>query len=273
MSKLVVLDPGHGGSDYGAGGNGLHEKNLTLSIALATEKILLTEYTGVSVAMTRRTDKYLTLKQRTDFSNRLNTALFVSIHINSAGATANGYESFVSPYTKSKAQLKRVHDNVAGYFRNNHGVRDRGYKQMVFYVVKNTNAPAILTESLFISNPKEANILRNNIQGIARAHAEGIASYLGLKKKATTNKGELTMSQYNELKAEIAKLQRELNGKDALSATAKSDLKKAFKFAYTENLFTVDHSGAVDSMTKSQALDRLISLVGRLVDNGYLTKK
>jgi len=273
VSKLVVLDPGHGGSDYGAGGNGLHEKNLTLSIALATEKILLTEYTGVSVAMTRRTDKYLTLKQRTDFSNRLNTALFVSIHINSAGATANGYESFVSPYTKSKAQLKRVHDSVAGYFRKNHGVRDRGYKQMAFYVVKNTNAPAILTESLFISNPKEANILRNNIQGIARAHAEGIASYLGLKKKATTNKGELTMSQYNELKAEIAKLRKDVQAGGALTGTAKGDLKKAFKFAYTEGVFHEDHSTKVDSMTRGEALDRTLSLISRLIEHGYLTKK
>ena len=274
MVKKVVLDPGHGGADHGASGNGLREKDLTLAISLATERILLNEYKDVAVFMTRRKDVGLTLAQRSNYSNSVKPHLFVSVHINSASATAHGYESFVSPYSGSKAKLKAVHNAVASYFYNNHLVRDRGYKQMAFYVLKNTHAPAILTESLFISNPKEATILRNNIEGIARAHAEGIAKYLGLEKKQNTvNKGELTMSQYKELKQEIEKLRGEVNANELLTRTSKDDLKLLFKFAKDEGLFSEDHSSKVDNMKKSEATDRMYSLLGRLAKNGYLTRK
>jgi len=207
MVKTIVIDAGHGGHDSGAVGNGLKEKDLTLSIALATERYLKEHYTGHRIVMTRRTDKYLSLEQRKIISNSYNTSLFVSIHINSASATAHGYESFISPYTKSTGMLSVVHNNIRDYFRGL-GVHNRGLKKLGFYVLRKTHAPAILTENLFISNPKEARILKTRINEIAKAHAVGIAKALGLPQKK--KEGGLTMSQYRELKKIIDDQQKEI---------------------------------------------------------------
>ena len=67
MSKLVVFDPGHGGHDYGASGHGVVEKTIALRATKKAKEYLLANYTGVRVALTRSTDKYLTLGQRTSF--------------------------------------------------------------------------------------------------------------------------------------------------------------------------------------------------------------
>src|SRR5690625_1750717 len=84
-SKVIYLDAGHGGSDPGAIGNGLHEKDVTLDIALRTKKEL--EAAGYTVIMSRTTDKYLSLSERTNHANRVNADIFVSIHINAGGGT------------------------------------------------------------------------------------------------------------------------------------------------------------------------------------------
>src|SRR5690625_55482 len=84
-SKVIYLDAGHGGSDPGAIGNGLQEKDVTLDIALRTKKEL--EAAGYTVIMSRMTDKYLSLSERTNHANRVNADIFVSIHINAGGGT------------------------------------------------------------------------------------------------------------------------------------------------------------------------------------------
>ena len=261
MVKTIVIDAGHGGHDAGAVGNGLKEKDLTLSIALATERYLKEHYTDHRIIQTRRTDKYLTLKQRTDIANRYNTSLFVSIHINSASATAHGYESFISPYTKSTGMLGQVHNNIRDYFRSL-GIHNRGLKKMAFYVLRHTNAPAILTENLFISNPKEAAVLRKNIHEIAKAHAVGIAKALGLPQKK--KEGGLTMSQYKELKEEIRLLQLKTR-EPLLEKTQQKDMKKLLKHAYNSGVFHVDHSEKVNKMTQKEAVDLMLSYVARSI--------
>src|SRR5690606_13418747 len=85
--KKVFIDPGHGGSDSGAVGNGLKEKDLTLAIAKECEKVLKSEYEGVTVKMSRTGDTYPTLSARTNAANSWNADLFISIHINAGGGT------------------------------------------------------------------------------------------------------------------------------------------------------------------------------------------
>jgi N-acetylmuramoyl-L-alanine amidase len=82
---LVVIDPGHGGHDPGAGGGKIKEKDLTLALASELRKQLLTGG-GVRVALTRSDDRYLLLEERSGIARRLKADLFLSIHADSADA-------------------------------------------------------------------------------------------------------------------------------------------------------------------------------------------
>jgi N-acetylmuramoyl-L-alanine amidase len=92
---LVVLDPGHGGNDPGAVANGLREKDINLAIGLKMEKSLIGK--GFDVKMTRKTDVYLKLQERTEFANKANADMFVSIHANALppGRNSAGFEIYL----------------------------------------------------------------------------------------------------------------------------------------------------------------------------------
>ena len=95
-APLVVLDPGHGGSNAGAQGavSTLHEKQLTLAIANQVAAKLRDK--GIAVQLTRTDDRTLTLRQRTEIADRANADLFVSIHANASPTrTQRGYETYV----------------------------------------------------------------------------------------------------------------------------------------------------------------------------------
>ncbi|MET1754791.1 N-acetylmuramoyl-L-alanine amidase [Novosphingobium sp. RD2P27] len=84
---LVVIDPGHGGFDPGAGAGQAKEKSVALEIALLLRKRLL-EGGGIRVAMTREDDRFVTLAERPAIARQLGADLFISIHADSAGAEA-----------------------------------------------------------------------------------------------------------------------------------------------------------------------------------------
>ena len=93
MSRIVI-DPGHGGHDPGAKGKGVTEAELVLDVALRLEK-LLQKLPGVEVVLTRRTDDFIPLQERTAIANREGADLFLSIHANaSANAQARGVETY-----------------------------------------------------------------------------------------------------------------------------------------------------------------------------------
>ena len=95
-APLVVLDPGHGGSNAGAQGavSTLHEKQLTLAIANQVAARLRDK--GITVQLTRTDDRTLTLRQRTEIADRANADLFISIHANASPTrTQRGYETYV----------------------------------------------------------------------------------------------------------------------------------------------------------------------------------
>lgn len=177
----IFIDPGHGGTDSGASANGLLEKNITLQIALLLRDILISEYDGVSVRLSRSTDQSVTLSQRTNAANSWGADYFVSIHINAGGGT--GFESYVYPGVSAPTTTYRnaLHDEIV----RSVDFANRGKKTANFHVLRETSMPAILTENGFIDTAADANKLRNAtfLQGIARAHATGLEKAFQLKKK------------------------------------------------------------------------------------------
>jgi N-acetylmuramoyl-L-alanine amidase len=179
----IYIDPGHGGTDPGAVGNGLQEKNLTLNIGLQVRNILINTYgTGVSIRMSRTTDVTRSLQFRTDDANAWGANIFISIHINAGGGT--GFESYRYP-TVGSATLRLhdlMHSNVLASMRTVASVTDRGKKTANVHVLRETVMPAILTENLFIDTLADANKLKNSafITATARGHANGIARYFGI---------------------------------------------------------------------------------------------
>lgn len=183
MSKIIVIDPGHGGSDPGAQGNGLREKDLTLDISKRIRKYLENNYSGLKVLMTRTGDKYLTLSQRAQFANSNKADLFISIHINAGGGT--GYESFIHTSQNSNTATGKMQNTVHAEAMKKINVVDRGKKRANFAVLRETNMRAILPENLFIDRKEDAAKLKESseLQKIAEGHAIGIAKSLGLKTK------------------------------------------------------------------------------------------
>src|SRR4029079_16945016 len=110
----IVIDPGHGGHDPGAQGKGVTEAELVLDVALRLEK-LLSKVSGVDVILTRRTDEFVALPERTAIANREGADLFLSIHANaSANALAHGMETyFLNFATNRSAAAVAARENAA----------------------------------------------------------------------------------------------------------------------------------------------------------------
>jgi N-acetylmuramoyl-L-alanine amidase len=182
MAMLVVVDPGHGGSDPGAVAHGLKEARLTLTLSKRLRTALLRDF-DVRVELTRSTDRAVELGRRATIANDLGADYFVSVHINSGGGT--GYEDFVhtSAAGNSKTAKRRsaVHNEVMAFLRGK-GVHDRGKKKDNFAVLRETKMPAVLTENLFIDHQADASLLRDDafLTGLAEAHAKGIGAALAL---------------------------------------------------------------------------------------------
>src|SRR5262245_42503665 len=106
---LVVIDPGHGGSNTGAPGRspGSYEKQVTLAVARVLQNRL--EREGVKVVMTRQRDEYLTLRERARRANAARPDCFVSIHTNASPEHARrGAETFVLARETAEVEARRA---------------------------------------------------------------------------------------------------------------------------------------------------------------------
>lgn len=183
-APFVCIDPGHGGSDPGACGNGLQEKNIALIVSSLARDYLVAA--GCQVAMTRETDIDVAypnasdteeLQARCNVSDQFGADIFVSIHCNAVdNPAAHGTETFY-------------------YFASTHGVVlatciqeqiimlgdliDRGIKNNPLYVTGHTAAVAALVELAFISHTNDAAKLADPVwqDAMARAIACGITDY------------------------------------------------------------------------------------------------
>jgi N-acetylmuramoyl-L-alanine amidase len=190
MTKKIYMDAGHGiPKDSGAVGNGLKEAEVVLKIQEQFEAHLKANYTGFAVNYTRNDNKtFLSLDARADKANKWGADAFISFHNNSATAAAHGYEDFIhESKTKASQELQAaVHARVLPVLKK-YGISDRGQKTANYAVLRETSMAAILTETLFISNVREAGLLKdiNVLKAFAAAYADGVASYLELSKKIT----------------------------------------------------------------------------------------
>ncbi len=156
---VIVIDPGHGGPDPGTIGNGIYEKHVTLPISLKLGRIL--QQMGYSVVYTRTEDIDLDLEPRVRLAERVNAEVFVSIHANALEARSrevSGVETYHARGSAISRQLASfVHDQVI----SGTGALDRGVRGAGFHVIKYTSMPAILVETGFVTNPREAANLNN----------------------------------------------------------------------------------------------------------------
>jgi N-acetylmuramoyl-L-alanine amidase len=211
--RRIVVDPGHGGHDPGAiGPGGTREKDVVLQIAYRLAK-KLREGLGLDVVLTRSTDVFLELQERTGIANQVGADLFVSVHANaSLNRNLAGVETYYLNLAKTEkvAQLAAkengtslekvsllqavLFDLMANYKLNDSahladevqkavcqkvggrysGLKNLGVKQGPFYVLVGATMPSILVETAFVSNEREE--ARLNDPEYQESTAEGIAA-------------------------------------------------------------------------------------------------
>jgi len=195
----IVIDPGHGGHDPGARGRGITEAELVLDVALRLET-LLQKSAGVEVLLTRRSNDFIPLSERTAIANREGADLFLSIHANaSSHASARGVETYflnfannlsaaavaarenaasgqamgaLPDFVKAIALNNKVDESrefasdvqramLARLRGSNKNLKDLGVKQAPFVVLIGAAMPSVLAEISFVTNPQEAKLLRS----------------------------------------------------------------------------------------------------------------
>ncbi len=202
---VIVLDPGHGGSDGGANGNGANEKDLTLKITKYCRDELK-KYNGVTIYMTRETDKAVELSERVDYAQRMGANVFISFHLNSSGfGTAKGAEVYYpnSNYrpnigSQGSALAQKIQSELVALGIANRGIKIRnsannstypdGSLQDYYAVIqrsKRAGFPGLIIEHAFIDNADDFNKYLSSdakLKALGVADAQGIANYFGLGK-------------------------------------------------------------------------------------------
>lgn len=181
----LCLDPGHGGGDPGAVGNGLLEKDVVLDVALRLRDLLAADTADATgggawdVVLTRDGDVGVSLLQRVTIANTFGADSFVSIHANGfSNPAANGTETFSFAEGTVSATLRdRIHERMIAAWQ----LTDRGTKTAGFYVLVNTAMPASLSELAFITNPSDAVVLGDAAarEEAARAHLFALQEHHG----------------------------------------------------------------------------------------------
>lgn len=185
MAKKVVIDAGHGGSDSGAIGNGIIEKNLTLDISKYMYDRL--KELGVPVKLTRDSDVDLPASERTqrvlDQYGNGKDVIVISNHINAGGA--EGAEVIYALRNKDTLakkildELEKQGQLVRKYYQRR---LPRDYNKDYYYMLRNTpNTEALIVEYGFLDNTSDANKLKNNYKKYAEAVVKAVTEYAGYK--------------------------------------------------------------------------------------------
>ncbi|MHB0976515.1 MAG: N-acetylmuramoyl-L-alanine amidase [Candidatus Aquicultorales bacterium] len=167
--KLVAIDPGHGGTDPGAIGNGIVEKEINLDISLKVRDMLLSK--GYTVVITRTTDTDVNrtfadvngngvageaadeLQARVNVGNNAGADIYISIHHNAASFTATGTEAFYNAYsTEGQSLATKLAANISSML----GFYNRGAKVGNYYITNRTLMPAVISEAGFLTNASDA---------------------------------------------------------------------------------------------------------------------
>ncbi|RPK29996.1 N-acetylmuramoyl-L-alanine amidase [Paenibacillus xylanexedens] len=186
----VWVDAGHGGKDPGAVANGIQEKDIALKVSLGIKERLESLYEDVQVLLSRSTDIFLELRNRTAKANAAGADILVSVHCN-AGGGKGGFESF--RYTSASQNSMKLQDTMHKAITAKLGGTDRGQKAQNLHMVRESKMPAVLTENLFVDVSADADRLKQSsvIDAIIDGHVQGIATYLGLTKKDAVKEDEV----------------------------------------------------------------------------------
>lgn len=169
----IFINPGHGGEDPGAVGNGLKERDVVLKIGRRVADYLRKVNYDVKLAQIDG------LGEICDASNSWGSDLFVSIHCNSFNSCAKGTETF---YYQFSGAGKKLANCIQRQIVSSLGTVDRGLKTKLssgydVTVTKYTDCPAVLVECAFIDNPDDAKLLVDKEDEFARAIARGITDF------------------------------------------------------------------------------------------------
>lgn len=173
----VFINPGHDRMvDPGACGNGLEEADVVWDVGVLVQKYL--ENAGVEVLDCFQDDD---LGLVCEAANSMQADVFISIHCNSAISNlARGTETFVYDFY---SQANKLAELVQKQIVTSVGTLNRGVKEANFYVLRHTSMPAILVELAFVSNYKDAELLKDRIDCFARAIARGVTDFQRLEAK------------------------------------------------------------------------------------------
>ncbi len=172
----VVVDAGHGGSDGGTVSGKAVEKDINLSVALKLKAIL--ENDNIEVILTRSSDENMSLAERTSVANASNADFFISLHCNyyEKGAQIAGLECY---YNNSNAtESKGYAESIINAVSLSEDIETRYAKTEGYYVLRNTQMPAVLVEMGFLSNYSESQKLLDDDyqESLAQRIAEGISN-------------------------------------------------------------------------------------------------
>ncbi len=182
-APTIIIDVGHGGVDRGARGHipYCEEKKICLLTARLVKKYL--DQLGYHVVMTRNTDAFVSLPKRVEIAAQAQANIFVSMHFNSSRSPeAEGIEVFFFDSKEDRVRAtasRKLADAVLSRVIRRTSAVSRGVKKGNFYVIRETNMPAVLVEGGFISNPEERALLKSRTyqEKIARGVADGIDHY------------------------------------------------------------------------------------------------
>lgn len=181
MSK-VFIGVGHGGSDPGAAANGVKEKDLNLSIAIACRDELVRH--GVLVQMSRSSDENDTINDEIKECNAYKPDLAVDIH-NNAGGGDGGEVFYHHGGGKGKTLAENILAEIVKAGQNSRGIKTRVNSQGKDYYafIRNTSCPAVIVECAFIDNASDIKILATEAQRqtMGIAIAKGILKTLGVE--------------------------------------------------------------------------------------------
>jgi len=194
--KVILIDPGHGGPDGGAGDKGALEKDIALDVSMKLKDYLQEQ--GALIIMTREEDKDLAakdtrgysrrkvedLKKRLEMINKKNVDFYVSVHLNSIPSPRwSGAQTFYAPqFEENKRAAKFIQDEL----KINLGNTKREAKPINHvYILKNAKNPGVLVEVGFLSNPEERKRLKDNSYQdmIAASIYNGIMRYYTSEKE------------------------------------------------------------------------------------------
>lgn len=218
LSKVVLIDPGHGGEEIGAVGRlrkkKIYEKDLSLRLA----KKIKDELSKHTVAyLTRSLDRTVTLQERADLADLIKADLFLSIHFNSStNAKSHGFELYyldnnsnaaaqkveraenlnlkgeelivnqilvdlvVQQTVKhSRALADAVHQSVSPVVKR-YKITNRGIKPGLFYVLALSKRPGLLVEAGFVSNPNELSVIQQEkyLNEMAKGISAGVLKFI-----------------------------------------------------------------------------------------------